>query len=84
MSEFIVGFLWFLLFFGGGIFLAYQRIDLRTSTIAAGGALLAYLIFGDGHWAWYLLLIAAFALHCSQTRAGWPIVPTHRGIRAQG
>ena len=62
MSEFIVGFLWFLLFFGGGIFLAYQRIDLRTSTIAAGGALLAYLIFGDGHWAWYLLLIAAFAL----------------------
>tara|TARA_R110000782_G_scaffold91764_13_gene175075 strand:+ start:237 stop:2771 length:2535 start_codon:yes stop_codon:yes gene_type:complete len=62
LSEFIVGFLWFLLFFGGGIFLAYQRIDLRTSTIAAGGALLAYLIFGDGHWAWYLLLIAAFAL----------------------
>ncbi|HNP63551.1 MAG TPA: acyl-CoA dehydrogenase [Woeseiaceae bacterium] len=62
MSEFIVGFLWFLLFFGGGIFLAYQRIDLRTSTIAAGGALLAYLIFGNGHWTWYLLLIAAFAL----------------------
>ena len=61
MSEFIVGLLWFLLFFGGGIFLAYQRIDLRTSTIATGAALLAYLIFGNGHWAWYLLLMAAFA-----------------------
>ncbi len=62
MSGFIVGLLWFLLFFGGGIFLAYQRIDLRTSTIATGAALLAYLIFGNGHWAWYLVLIAAFAL----------------------
>jgi acyl-CoA dehydrogenase len=60
LSEFIVSLLWFLLFFGGGIFLAYRRIDLTTSTIATGGALLAYLIFGDGHWAWYLLLIAAF------------------------
>ena len=60
MSEFIVSLLWFLLFFGGGIFLAYRRIDLTTSTIATGAALLAYLIFGDGHWAWYLVLIAAF------------------------
>tara|TARA_R110002096_G_scaffold154_22_gene916 strand:- start:4998 stop:7496 length:2499 start_codon:yes stop_codon:yes gene_type:complete len=49
------------LFFGGGIFLAYQRIDLRTSTIATGIALLAYLFLGNGHWAWNLLLIAAFA-----------------------
>ena len=62
MSEFIAGLLWFLLFFGGGLFLAYQRIDLRTSTIATGAGLLAYLIFGDGHWAWYLLLMAAFAV----------------------
>lgn len=60
MSGFTVGLLWFLLFFGGGIFLAYQRIDLRTSTIATGIALFAYLILGDGHWAWNLLLIAAF------------------------
>ncbi len=62
LSELIVGLLWFLLFFGGGIFLAYRRIDLRTSTVATGAALLAYLIFGNGHWIWYLLLIAAFAL----------------------
>ncbi len=61
MSGFTVGLLWFLLFFGGGIFLAYQRIDLRTSTIATGIALLAYLFLGNGHWAWNLLLIAAFA-----------------------
>ena len=62
LSELIVGLLWFLLFFGGGIFLAYRRIDLRTSTVAIGAALLAYLILGNGHWIWYLLLIAAFAL----------------------
>ncbi len=58
MSEFTAGLLWFLVFFGGGLYLAYQRIDLRTSTIAAGGAWLAYAIFGDGHWTWYLLLLA--------------------------
>jgi acyl-CoA dehydrogenase len=53
--------LWFLLFFGGGIFLAYQRIDLRTSTVATGVAVAAYVFFGDGHWLWCLALIIAFA-----------------------
>ena len=42
--------LWALLFIGGGIFLAYQRIDLRTSTIATGLALAAYTVFGNGAW----------------------------------
>jgi acyl-CoA dehydrogenase len=51
-----------LLFVGGGIFLAYQRIDLRTSTIATGLALLAYMIFGNGWWLWLLLLWALFGL----------------------
>ena len=60
LSGLTAGLLWFLLFFGGGIFLAYQRIDLRTSTIATGIAVAAYVVLGDGYWLWKLLLIAAF------------------------
>ena len=62
MGEFIVGLFWFLLFVGGGLFLAYQRIDLKSSTIAAGIALGAYTLFGNGSWLWLLLLWAAFGL----------------------
>ena len=62
LSGFTVGFLWFLLFFGGGIFLAYQRIDLRTSTVATGIAVAAYIFLGDGHWLWKIALIAAFGV----------------------
>ena len=47
MSSFIVSLFWLLLFVGGAIYLAYQRIDLRASTIAAGLAVLAYTIFGE-------------------------------------
>ena len=61
MSGFTVGLLWFLLFFGGGVFLAYQRVDLRTSTAATGIAVAAYVFFGDGAWLWNLVLIAVFA-----------------------
>jgi acyl-CoA dehydrogenase len=62
VSGFVVSLFWLLLFVGGGIFLAYQRIDLRSSTIAAGVAVLAYTIFGDGSFLWKLLLWAAFGL----------------------
>ena len=62
MSDFIVSLLWFLLFFGGGIYLAYQRIDLFRSTVAVGAAVLAYLVFGDGHWLWNLFLLTAFGV----------------------
>lgn len=62
MSGFTVGLLWFLLFAGGGGFLAYQRIDLRTSTIATGAAVLLYLFLGDGSFLWNLLLLAAFGV----------------------
>jgi len=62
LSSFIVSFLWLLLFVGGGVFLAYQRIDLRTSTIATGLALLAYTVFGDGWWLWLLFLWAIFGV----------------------
>ncbi len=60
MSSLIVSLFWLLLFVGGGIYLAYQRVDLRTSTIAAGLAVLAYTIFGEGGFLWKLLLWAAF------------------------
>ncbi|MCH9693997.1 MAG: acyl-CoA dehydrogenase [Gammaproteobacteria bacterium] len=56
-----VSLLWFALFFGGGIFLAYQRIDLRTATIATGIAIATYILLGDGAWWWNLILLLAFA-----------------------
>ncbi|MDX1515388.1 MAG: acyl-CoA dehydrogenase [Woeseiaceae bacterium] len=62
MSSLAVSLLWLLLFVGGGLFLAYQRIDLRTSTIAAGIALVAYTLFGGWSWWWLLLLWVAFGL----------------------
>lgn len=61
MSEFLIGLFWFLLFFGGALTLAYKRVDLSTSTVAAGIALTAYTLFGGGHWLWLLALWAAFA-----------------------
>ncbi len=62
MSSFLVSLFWLLLFVGGGIYLAYQRINLRTSTIATGLALLAYTVFGNGWWLWLLLLWVVFGL----------------------
>jgi acyl-CoA dehydrogenase len=50
-----------LLFVGGGIFLAYRRVDLRTSTVAAGLALLAYTVFGNGGWILLPILWLLFA-----------------------
>ncbi len=62
MSSFALSLFWLLLFVGGSTFLAYQRIDLRTSTIATGLALAAYTFFGDGAWYWLLILWAIFGL----------------------
>ena len=39
---------WLLLFAGGAVFLAYQRVSLRTATIVAAAALAAYSLFGYG------------------------------------
>jgi acyl-CoA dehydrogenase len=52
---------WFLLFVGGGIFLAYRRIDLRTSTVATGLALLAFTVFGNGGWILLPIMWLLFA-----------------------
>ncbi len=62
MSGFVISLFWALLFIGGGIYLAYQRIDLRTSTIATGIALAVYTVFGSGAWWWLILLWLAFGL----------------------
>jgi acyl-CoA dehydrogenase len=57
-----VSLVWFLLFVGGGLFLAYRRVDLRSSTIATGLALLGYTFFGTAGWLWLLVLWLLFAL----------------------
>ena len=60
MSSFIIGLFWLLLFFGGGIYLAYNRVSLFGSTIATGAALLAYSSFGNGAFLWLLVLWILF------------------------
>ena len=56
MSSFIVGLFWFSLFAGGGVYLAYNRINLLASTVATGAALVAYSLFGSGSGFWLLIL----------------------------
>ena len=53
--------LWLLLLLGGTLFLAYHRVSLRTATLAAGIALVAYTLVGSGSLPWLVLLWAAFA-----------------------
>ena len=62
MSSLLISLSWLLLFVGGAVYLAYQRIDLRSSTIATGLALLAYTVFGNGWWLWLLFMWAMFGL----------------------
>ncbi len=62
MSSFLVSLAWFLLFAGGAIYLAYNRVNLFASTVAVGAALLFYTIFGAGHPLWLLLLWLSFAV----------------------
>ena len=62
MSGFIISFFWFFLFVGGGVALAYNRVDLRTSTIASGIALLTYSIVGSGGFFWLLILWLLFGV----------------------
>ncbi len=53
---------WTALFFGGALVLAYQRVSLRTATIAAGLMLVVYSLWGHGSLAWQILLWVAFAV----------------------
>lgn len=65
MSSLLVSLFWLLLLCGGGLYLAYQRIDLRTSTIAAAIAVFAYSVYtiaGNGFWLWMILLWVALGV----------------------
>jgi acyl-CoA dehydrogenase len=46
---------------GVGLGLAYRRVDLKSSTIILGFALLTYSVFSVGHWLFVLLLWAIWA-----------------------
>jgi len=60
LSSFIIGLLWFLLFAGGGIYLAYNRINLLFSTVATGVTLTVYTLLGSASGFWLLILWLAF------------------------
>jgi acyl-CoA dehydrogenase len=53
--------LWLLLFLGGALVLAYQRVSLKTATVAYGAALLLYTWFGSAGLAWLIVLWLALA-----------------------
>ena len=79
--------LWFLLVVAGALVLAYQRVSLRTATIAAGAALAAYSVLGDGPLGWMLLLWLGFAglvaLNVDPLRKRWitrPFLLTYRRL----
>ena len=60
MSGFLISLAWLLLFVGGAIYLAYNRVSLLSSTIAMGAILLAYLFYGSWHPLWMLILIVLY------------------------
>jgi len=60
LSSFIFGFFWFLVFAGGGVYLAYNRINLLASTIAIGAGLVAYSLFGSASGLWLIFLWLCF------------------------
>ena len=62
MSDFLISLFWFLLFFSGAIYLAYNRVNLLSSTVAIGAILLAYLLYGGWHPLWLLLLIIVYGI----------------------
>ena len=62
MSSFLIDLAWFLLFFGGGIYLAYNRVNLLTSTVFAGVALLVYTFYGSWNIVALIVLWLLFAV----------------------
>ena len=62
MSGFLIGLAWFLLFFGGAIYLAYNRVGLLASTVGSGFVLFVYTVFGSGNFFWLLLLWLVFGV----------------------
>ena len=61
MSAFLVWIFWLIALVVVGMALAYRRVDLKTSTIVLGFALVTYTIFNHSHWLWDTLLWSIFA-----------------------
>jgi len=61
LTTVLLSLIWLAAFISVALALAYRRIDLTTSTIVLGFSLLAYSLFGTGHWLWMLILWAGFA-----------------------
>jgi acyl-CoA dehydrogenase len=61
VSSFLIDLAWFLLFLGGGIYLAYHRVGLLTSTVVAGAALLVYTFYGSWNIITLIVLWLLFA-----------------------
>jgi acyl-CoA dehydrogenase len=47
---------WFLIFLGGALILAYQRVSLLAATITYGAALFVYALAGEGSLPWMIFL----------------------------
>src|SRR5690606_29045063 len=62
---------WLILLVAVPITLAYRRVPLGTSTLVLGALLVAYLLFGDGHWLFKLLLLVVFAAFASLNAEGF-------------
>jgi acyl-CoA dehydrogenase len=62
VSSFLIDLAWFLLFFGGGICLAYNRVKLFSSTVVAGAAVLVYTFYGSWNIVTLILLWLLFAV----------------------
>ena len=56
MADFLIWLLWTLGLATVVVTLAYRRIDLPTSTLVLGFALVVYSLFGTGWLAWKLVL----------------------------
>jgi acyl-CoA dehydrogenase len=62
VSSFLIDLAWFLLFFGGGIILAYNRVNLLTSTLVAGATVVVYTFYGSWNIVTLALLWLMFAV----------------------
>jgi acyl-CoA dehydrogenase len=83
----VVSIAWFLLFAGGALYLAYERVSLRTATVAFCAALIAYTRFGGASTPWLVLPWFAFAalalLNLDVVRLRWltkPFLRTYRRL----
>ena len=83
----MVSIAWFLLFAGGALFLAYERVALRTATVAFGAALGAYTLLGGASTPWLVVLWLGFAalalLNVDVVRLRWltkPFLKTYRRL----